>query len=62
MARSALKELGPRGAGLLCADPAKSGLTRAVVAAGRAWDDGDRKLAEAKLAHAVELADRLRYF
>ncbi len=32
-----------------------------VVAAGAAWDIGDRELAGAKLAQAVELAERLRY-
>ena len=32
-----------------------------VVAAGAAWDGGKRALALAKLAQAVELAERLRY-
>jgi hypothetical protein len=32
-----------------------------VIAAGAAWDSGNRELAGAKLAQAVELAERLRY-
>ena len=36
-------------------------LESTLEAAGSAWDKGDRQLARAKLAEALELAEELRY-